>query len=86
MTFPSCEATVGVVGVRHPQKSYTGISDLLATSDVGISHFQTAVKCTKRCVESHKIAHETLQNRLRQSPPPDPAWGAYNAPPDILVG
>jgi len=40
--------------------------------DVVISHFQSAVKYTKRCVKSHKIAHETPKNRLplglRQAP------------------
>jgi len=83
--------TVGVVGVRTPPKLQVGVSDTpktlkgisdLATSAVGISHFQAAVKCTKRCVESHKIAHETPQNRLPH-PAPDPAGGAYDAPPRL---
>jgi len=44
--------------------------------DVGISHLQTAFKCTKRCVKLHKIAHETPQNRLRLTiPKPLVGWG-----------
>jgi len=48
---------------------------------------QAAVRCTKRCVKSHKIAHETHQNRLRLGLRPIyPARGAYDAPPDPSRG
>ena len=45
---------------------------------VGIPHLQAAVKCTKRCVKSHKIAHETPQNR--------PPLGELTTPPGLIAG
>jgi len=66
---------IQTVGVRHPQKVRGGGLSI-QKRDVGICHFQTAVKCTKRCVPSHKIAHETPQNRLRLRLRPGPRRGS----------
>ena len=82
-------ATVRIVGVRTPRKFKLGFltptlklkGNIRLTSqqrDVGISHFEAAVKCTKRCVKSHEIAHETPQNHLR--------LGSLPHSPDTIVG
>jgi len=59
---------------------------LLAIKDVGIFHFQAAVKCAKRCVKSRKIAHERPPNHFQLRLHHRPHWGAYDALPDLLVG
>jgi len=64
-------------GVRHPKKVKGEYQTyIIATSDVGISYFQAAVKCTKRCVKSHKTVHETPNNRLRLGLRLRPRWGS----------
>jgi len=78
--------TVGVVGVRTPPKiQFGGVRHPKKVKGehrtfypvkgcIGISNFQAAVKCSKRCVKSHKIAHKTslpksfAAGALRQTP------------------
>ena len=93
----SIAATVGVVGVRKPPKIQVGgvrqnhkkFKAEHQTSHkraVGISHFQAAVKCTNRCVKSHKLHLNSPQNLLRLGLRPRPHWVSLRRSPDPLVG
>ena len=75
----------------HPKNSSWGVrlkGNFRPTSqqrDVGISHFEAAVKCTKICVKLHKIAHEMPPNRLRLGLCARPRWGCLQCNPEPLV-